>query len=40
MEDGKNMASRIGGIVKASKKTLVWQFLDGKYDSIVVLDSE
>ena len=34
------MAVRIGGIMKAPKKALVWQFLDGKYDSIIVLDSE
>ena len=35
-----NMAARIGGIMKATKKALVWQFLNGKYDSIIVLDSE
>ena len=29
MDDGKNMAARIGGIMKAPKKALVWQFLDG-----------
>ena len=39
MDDGKNIAARIGGIMKAQKKKgLVWQFLDGKYDSIIVLD--
>ena len=40
MDDGKNMAARIGGIMKAPKKSLVWQFLDAKYDSIIVLDSK
>ena len=40
MDDGKNMAARIGGIMKATKKALVWQFLAGKHDSIIVLDSE
>ena len=37
------MAARIGGIMKAPPKTLMWQFLDGKFDSIIgiiVLDSE
>ena len=33
------MAARIGRIMKAPKKALVWQ-LDGKYDSIIVLDSQ
>ena len=28
MDDGKNMAARIGGIMKAPQKALVWQFLD------------
>ena len=32
MDDGKNKAVRIGRIMKAPKKALVWQFLDGKYD--------
>ena len=40
MDDGKNMAARIGGIIKGSPKALMWQFLDGKYDSSIVLDSE
>ena len=34
------MAARIGGIMKAPPKALVWQFLDGKFDSIIVWDSE
>ena len=29
------MAARIGGIMKH-----LWQFLDGKFDSIIVWDSE
>ena len=29
MDDGKNMAARIGGIIKVPQKALVWQFLDG-----------
>ena len=33
---GKNMASSIGGILKAMIKIFVWQFLDGKYDTIIV----
>ena len=36
---GKNMAARIGGIMKAPQKALK-QFLDGKFDSIIVWDSE
>ena len=40
MDDGKNMAARIGGIMKAPLKALLWPFLDGKYDSIIVLDSK
>ena len=28
MDDGKNMAARIGGIMKAPQKALVWQSLD------------
>ena len=40
MDVGKNMAARIGGIIKAPKKALVWQFLDSKFDSIIVWDSE
>ena len=40
MDDWRNMAARIGGIMKAPKKALVWQFLDGKHDSIIVLDIE
>ena len=30
MDIGKNMAARIGGIMKAPQKALVWQFLDSK----------
>ena len=37
---GKNMAARIGGIMKDPQKALVWQFLDSKFDSIIVWDSE
>ena len=33
---GKNMASRIGGILKAMIKIFVSQFLDSKHDSIIV----
>ena len=33
---GKNMASRNEGILKAMIKIFVWQFLDGKYDTIIV----
>ena len=40
MDDGENIAARIGAIMKAHPKALVWQFLDGKYDSIIVSDSE
>ena len=40
MFDGKSMAARNWGITKATKKALVWQFLDSKYDSIIILDSE
>ena len=38
MDVGKNMAAR--GIMKALQKALVWQFLDSKFDSIIVWDSE
>ena len=34
------MAARIGGIMKAPQNALVWQFLDSKFDSIIVWDSE
>ena len=40
MDDGRNMAARIGGNIKAPQKALEWQFLDGKLDSIIVWDSE
>ena len=40
MDVGKNMAARIGGIMKAPQKALVWQFQDSKFDSIIVWDSE
>ena len=34
MDVGEIMAARIGGIIwRLFKKTFVWQFLDGKYDS-------
>ena len=36
MDDGENMAARIGGIMKAPKKHLC----GSKYDSIIVFDSE
>ena len=36
----KNMAARIGRINEGYQKVLVWQFLDGKFDSIIVWDSE
>ena len=32
IDDGKSMTARI---VKAFQKASVWQFLDGKYDSII-----
>ena len=32
-------AAKIGGAMKAPQNIL-WQFLDGKYDSIIVWDSE
>ena len=34
------MAAIIGGIMKAEPKKNLWQFLDGKFDSIIVWDSE
>ena len=34
------MAAIIGGIMKAEPKKHLWQFLDGKFDSIIVWDSE
>ena len=37
IDDGKSMTARI---VKAFQKASVWQFLDGKYDSIIFWDSE
>ena len=40
MDDGQKIAARIGGIMKAPQKALVWQFLDGKFDSIIGWDSE
>ena len=36
MDDGKNMAARIGGKkCGGSSKTFVWEFLDGKHDSSI-----
>ena len=41
MDDGKNMAARIGGKMwRLSSKTFVWEFLDGKHDSSIDWDSE
>ena len=34
------MAARIEGIMKAPQNALVWQFLNGIFDSIIVWDSE
>ena len=34
------MMGKTWRIMKAPEKALMWQFLDGKYDSIIVLDSE
>ena len=34
------MAAIIGGIMKAEPKKHLLQFLDGKFDSIIVWDSE
>ena len=40
MDGGKNMAAKIGAIMEAPQKALMWQFQDGKYDGIIVWDSE
>ena len=35
MDDGENMAARIGGKCGGSSKTFVWDFQDGKHDSSI-----
>ena len=40
MDDGEKHGCQNLSDYETPQKALVWQFLDGKYDSIIVLDSE
>ena len=40
MDDGEKHGCQNLSDYETPQKALVWQFLDGKHDSIIVLDSE